>query len=70
MKELHKLMQCFRPVDDGELIREKSRFYTWNHGIKVYEALYSISVTDEIQETVAVEPRKVKVKIAVAKPLP
>ena len=68
VKELHKLMQGFRPVEDGELIREKSRFYTWNHGIKVYEALYSISVTDKIQETVALE--KVKVKISVGKPLP
>lgn len=61
---LHKTLQCYRPEADGELIREKSRFYTWSHGIKVYEALYSISVKDIIQETMAVDaPRKVSISV-------
>lgn len=60
--ELHRLLQCYRPDGDGELIREKSRFYTWSHGIKVYEMLYSVSVTDIIQQTVKADaPRRVSV---------
>lgn len=59
-KDLHRLLQCYRPEGDGELVREKSRFYTWSHGIKVYEALYSVSVKDIIPETVKADaPRKV-----------
>lgn len=65
---LHRALQCFRPVKDGELIREKSKFYTWSHGIKVYEMLYSVSVKDIIRETVtAAAPRKVV--ISMGKPL-
>lgn len=57
---LHRLLQCFRPTGSGELIREKSRFYTWSHGIKVYEMTYSISGEDIIQETIKADaPRKV-----------
>ena len=60
VKDLHKALHGFRPDQDGELIREKSRFYTWSHGIKVYEMLYSVSATDIIQETERVAaPRKV-----------
>lgn len=65
VSDLHKFLQCFRPDGDGELIREKSRFYTWSHGIKVYEMLYSVSVTDIIQETVkAVAPHRVSISVA------
>lgn len=63
---LHRLLQRFRPEDDGELIREKSRFYTWSHGIKVYEAQYSLSVTDIIRETVKADA-PARVSIATAK---
>ena len=61
VKDLHSLLRCYRPDGDGELIREKSRFYTWSHGIKVYEMLYSVSVKDIIRETVtaAEKPRVV-----------
>lgn len=64
VNELHKLLQGYRPVDEGELIREKSRFYTWSHGIKVYEAIYSVSVTETIQETMKVDaPHKVSISV-------
>ena len=60
VSNLHRILQCYRPEQDGELIREKSRFYTWSHGIKVYEMLYSVSVQDIIRETEkAGAPRKV-----------
>ncbi|MBR1467485.1 MAG: hypothetical protein IJ606_02515 [Bacteroidaceae bacterium] len=57
VRDLHHVLQCFRPDGDGELVREKSRFYTWSHGIKVYEMLYSVSVTDIIPETTAADVR-------------
>lgn len=62
--DLHKALQCFRPDEDGELIREKSRFYTWSHGIKVYEMLYSVATKDIIQETVKADaPRRVVISV-------
>lgn len=65
VKELHKILQGYRPDEDGELIREKSRFYTWSHGIKVYEMLYSVAATDIIQETEKVAaPRKVVLSVS------
>lgn len=65
---LHHALQCFRPTEDGELIREKSKFYTWSHGIKVYEMSYTLSVQDIIQETVTIAAPK-KIAISVGKPL-
>lgn len=65
VKELHKILQGYRPDEDGELVREKSRFYTWSHGIKVYEMLYSVAATDIIQETEKVAaPRKVVLSVS------
>ena len=72
-QKLHHLLQKFRPaaiVPDASasgiaptgLIRTRSKFYTWSHGIKVYEMLYSVSVTDIVRETVrAGAPRRVSV---------
>lgn len=64
VKELHRSLQGFRPDQDGELIREKSRFYTWSHGIKVYEMLYTVSATDILQETVTVHAPSVRIVTA------
>jgi hypothetical protein len=61
IKELHQLLQCYRPDGDGEMIREKSRFYTWSHGLKVYEMHYSVSVTEKIMETVTTPKPKVTI---------
>lgn len=65
---LHHALHCFRPTKDGELIREKSKFYTWSHGIKVYEMLYSVAVKDIIQETITVAAPK-KIVVSVGSPL-
>ena len=71
VKDLHKILQGFRPDEDGELIREKSRFYTWSHGIRVYEMLYSVAATDIIQETEKVAaPRKVVLSVERLSPQP
>lgn len=55
-KELHKLLQGHR-YEGQELIRSSSRFYTQNHGIKVYESLYTVGVSEYIEEdTVPASP--------------
>lgn len=65
VRDLHRFLQCYRPDGDGELIREKSRFYTWSHGIKVYEMLYTVATTDIIQETVKADvPGKIALAVA------
>ncbi len=58
VKQLHEIVQGFRSIDDGALMRKRSRFFTFNHGIKVYEAEYTCTVTDVIQ-TMTVNPSKV-----------
>ncbi len=57
-RRLHRILQGYRPMDDGVLKRKRSKFYTWYHGIKVYEITYSCVVTETIRETVtAVRPQ-------------
>ena len=52
-RKVHRLLQGFRVDDATELIRTNSRFYTWDHGIKVYEQTYTGVVTEMIEpETV------------------
>ena len=47
--KVHKLLQGYRVDDVTELIRTNSRFYTWDHGIKVYEQTYTGVVTEIIE---------------------
>jgi len=44
--KVHKLLQGYRIDDEAQLIRTNSRFYTWDHGIKVYEQTYTGTVTE------------------------
>lgn len=60
---LHSILQGFRPVDDGVLIRKRSKFFTWYHGIKVYEMTYACVVTETIRETVKAECPKVSLSV-------
>ena len=60
---LHTILQGFRPVDDGVLIRKRSKFFTWYHGIKVYEMTYACVVTETIRETVKAERPKVSLSV-------
>lgn len=50
-QRLHHLLQGFRPDGKGELVRTKSKFYTWSFGLKVYETTYSCAVEDVIKRT-------------------
>lgn len=45
-RKVHKLLQGYRVDEESTLIRTSSRFYTWNHGIKVYEQTYTCVVTE------------------------
>ena len=48
--KVHKLLQGYRVNGETELIRTNSRFYTWDHGIKVYEQTYTGTVTEIIEK--------------------
>lgn len=57
-RELHKLIQGHRIGEDSALIRTNSRFYTANHGIKVYESTYTATVTELLEpKTVTAQVR-------------
>ena len=54
--KVHKLLQGYRIDDEAQLIRTSSRFYTWDHGIKVYEQTYTGVVTELIPlDTVSIK---------------
>lgn len=50
-KALHALLQGYRPSGEGALIRTRSRFFTFNHGIKVYEETYTCALSETTRET-------------------
>ena len=47
--QLHELLQGHRIGDESALIRTSSRFYTFNHGIKVYESVYTLELTEIVE---------------------
>jgi len=57
-KKVHRLLQGYRIEGVTQLIRTNSRFYTWDHGIKVYEQTYTGVVTELITlDTVSTKAR-------------
>lgn len=62
-KALHTLLQGYRASDEGALIRTRSKFFTFNHGIKVYEAAYTCAVSEATRETRTVGRRKLSVVV-------
>lgn len=63
-RKLHELLQGYRIDDEQALNRTASRYYTANHGIKVYEATYTVAVSEYIEPKQV--PTTAKIKIAVA----
>ena len=61
-RELHRLLQGHRIGDSSALIRTSSRFFTTNHGIKVYESTYTLELTELCQS----ESQRTKVSIRVS----
>ena len=62
-KALHTLLQGYRPMEDGALIRTRSKFFTFNHGIKVYEATYTCAVSEATRETKTIDRRRLTVVV-------
>ena len=62
-KALHALLQGYRPMEDGALIRTRSKFFAFNHGIKVYEATYTCAVSEATRERATVDRRKLTVVV-------
>ena len=54
VEKLHNIVQCFRPDDGAPMNRISSRFYTSNHGIKVYESQYTVTITSHSDDTTKV----------------
>lgn len=62
-RALHELLQGYRPDGHSALIRTSSRFYTFNHGIKVYEATYTFEVTEMFEaETLKIKKPALRLK--------
>ena len=64
-RRLHSLVQGFRAESwTTGLVRVSSRFYTYNHGIKVYEASYTAEVTEMLRpDTTAIPGSSVRITI-------
>lgn len=60
VQDLHNALQGFRPLSEGVMIRTASKFYTFNHGIKVYDSVYTIAVYDIIRQTKTVDGHSLK----------
>ena len=66
-RELHKLLQGYRTGEDTALMRTNSRFYTANHGIKVYESTYTGIITEQIEPETVTATAKPKVGFNIMK---
>ena len=64
-RRLHVLLQGHRIGEQQAMIRTSSRFYTANHGIKVYEATYTVGVHEDIEEELVPTTAAIKIKTAV-----
>ena len=64
-KALHALLQGYRPSDEGALIRTRSRFFTFNNGIKVYEETYTSTLWEDTLETKIVGSTTLSVRLKI-----
>lgn len=62
-KALHALLQGYRPSGEGALIRTRSRFFTFNHGIKVYEETYTCAIAESTRETATIARTALSVRL-------
>ena len=62
-KALHALLQGYRPSSEGALIRTRSRFFTFNHGVKVYEATYTCAIAESTRETATIARTTLSVRL-------
>lgn len=63
--QLHRLLQGFRPDGQKALVRTQSRFFTFNHGIKVYESTYTCAVSEGVMERAKADRPKLSLSVGV-----
>lgn len=64
-QRLNQLLHGYNIEGYGALMRTKTHFYTIVHGIKVYEAVYSIGIHEQVVATRR-EPLRTPLRIALA----
>lgn len=62
-KALHTLLQGYRVSSEGSLIRTRSKFFTFNHGIKVYEATYTCATSETTRERATIAKKTISVSV-------
>ena len=62
-KALHALLQGYRVSSEGALIRTRSKFFTFNHGIKVYEATYTCATSETTRERAIIAKKTISVSV-------
>lgn len=62
-KALHALLQGYRVGSEGSLIRTRSKFFTFNHGIKVYEATYTCATSETTRERATIAKKTISVSV-------
>lgn len=62
-KALHALLQGYRVSSEGSLIRTRSKFFTSNHGIKVYEATYICATSETTRERAIIAKKTISVSV-------
>ena len=62
-KALHALLQGYRVSSEGALIRTRSKFFTFNHGIKVYEATYTCATSETTRERATIAKKMISVSV-------
>lgn len=62
-KALHALLQGYRVSSEGALIRTHSKFFTFNHGIKVYEATYTCATSETTRERATIAKKTISVSV-------
>lgn len=62
-KALHALLQGYRVSSEGSLIRTRSKFFTFNHGIKVYEATYTCATSETTRERATIAKKTISVSV-------
>ena len=61
--KLHSLLEGYRPLDDGGLMRTQSTFFTFNHGIKVYESTYTCTVTEQMRRGTSYKSTQIRLSV-------
>ena len=62
-KALHALLQGYRVSSEGALIRTRTKFFTSNHGIKVYEATYTCATSETTRERATIAKKTISVSV-------